>query len=229
MIYDNTAVFEGDDVYNNVSYGLPMEYLFVNQNERIYGEGNSTALGTVLIEEISGYPYVCSFEDSISVPYYGWFQDDNDSLYSNLKESKLIKDTFQAGDQESIDNNYYGYKAIWYGLVVCYDANDGSKQYKYDHQAYQVDSEVEVKDNMFVRDGYKFIGWNTEADGSGISYSANDVLSLEKSIALYAQWEKIPTQPATGDSSNIFMNLTFSCLSLSLIILAMAKKRDFIK
>lgn len=229
MIYDNTAVAEGDDVYNDLRYGLPMEYLLVDQKERIYGEGNSTALGTVLVEQISGYPYACSFEDNIYVPYYGWFQDDDDSLYTNVMESTLIKDTFQVGDEESINNNYYGYKAIWYGLVVCYDANDGSKQYKYDQQAYVVNSNVEVKDNMFVRDGYKFIGWNTESDGSGISYSSEDILSLDKSIALYAQWEKIPTQPATGDNSNIFMNLTLSCLSLSLIILAVTQKKNFVK
>ena len=48
--------------------------------------------------------------------------------------------------------------------------------------------------NTFVRKGFTFVGWNTEADGSGIAYSAQDVIEhnelgigiLKK---LYAQWE----------------------------------------
>ncbi|MGX7107547.1 Rib/alpha-like domain-containing protein, partial [Hutsoniella sourekii] len=41
-----------------------------------------------------------------------------------------------------------------------------------------------------VRDGYRFLGWNTEANGLGDWVTAET--PLENSTTLYAQWEKIP-------------------------------------
>lgn len=58
---------------------------------------------------------------------------------------------------------------------------------------------ITVKENGFTRDGYTFLGWNTEIDGSGIAYGAGNTieasnLSFDKAInviTLYAQWEKM--------------------------------------
>lgn len=45
--------------------------------------------------------------------------------------------------------------------------------------------------NAFVREGYRFIGWNTQMDGGGESYSAGEEISgLGGDLTLYAQWEK---------------------------------------
>lgn len=49
--------------------------------------------------------------------------------------------------------------------------------------------------NGFIRPGYKFIGWNTRANGTGTAYSENaNVSNLTsedgKTITLYAQWEQ---------------------------------------
>ena len=35
-----------------------------------------------------------------------------------------------------------------------------------------------------------FINWNTAADGSGMSYNAGDIITLQEDITLYAQWDK---------------------------------------
>ncbi|MFU8893939.1 MAG: InlB B-repeat-containing protein [Luteolibacter sp.] len=40
-----------------------------------------------------------------------------------------------------------------------------------------------------VRAGYGFIGWNTEADGSGTSYAAGASYKANAAMTLYAQWE----------------------------------------
>jgi uncharacterized repeat protein (TIGR02543 family) len=41
-----------------------------------------------------------------------------------------------------------------------------------------------------VKTGYTFAGWNTKADGTGISYAASDSLALTTSnVTLYAKWE----------------------------------------
>ena len=50
--------------------------------------------------------------------------------------------------------------------------------------------------NTYKRTGYKFVGWNTKADGSGESYSNKEAFYLKgfmwifgRNVTLYAQWE----------------------------------------
>lgn len=55
------------------------------------------------------------------------------------------------------------------------------------------DSSVKLTGNAFKRKGYTFSGWNTEPDGSGVSYNdCQTILNLTSSqdahITLYAQW-----------------------------------------
>ncbi|MDH6532735.1 putative repeat protein (TIGR02543 family) [Aurantimicrobium minutum] len=47
-----------------------------------------------------------------------------------------------------------------------------------------------------TRPGYTFSGWNTQADGSGISYQPGDALNLTSNITLYAMWA--PALATTG-------------------------------
>ena len=74
-----------------------------------------------------------------------------------------------------------------------YDANGGSGA---------PDAEVNcsgkftVSDTAPTQDGYKFVGWNTAADGSGTNYTAGSEVELTKkvpSLILYAQWNKLVT------------------------------------
>ena len=47
--------------------------------------------------------------------------------------------------------------------------------------------------NTFTRTGYTFIGWNTEADGSGTSYTDEQQFTpwdITSDLTLYAQWKK---------------------------------------
>ena len=45
-----------------------------------------------------------------------------------------------------------------------------------------------IQDNMFTRNGMKFNGWNTAADGSGINYEAGKEITLDENMTFYAQW-----------------------------------------
>ena len=40
-------------------------------------------------------------------------------------------------------------------------------------------------------EGYHFTGWNTKADGSGVSYSNGQLIGLSGDITLYAQWSNL--------------------------------------
>jgi hypothetical protein len=50
--------------------------------------------------------------------------------------------------------------------------------------------------------GYKFSGWNTQADGSGQNYRVGDVLAVGKfDVVLHAQWIKIITVTVSYDGN----------------------------
>lgn len=45
--------------------------------------------------------------------------------------------------------------------------------------------------SAFSRQGYEFSGWNSKADGSGISYGVGDSYLGDKDITLFAQWKQV--------------------------------------
>lgn len=64
-------------------------------------------------------------------------------------------------------------------------------------------SSIELPENKFKLAGWKFIGWNTEPDGSGTSYQNKETvfnITDNNSITLYAQWS-----PLTSENDNIKM------------------------
>jgi len=71
-------------------------------------------------------------------------------------------------------------------VVVTFDANGGSGSagsFAYGEAA---------SGSWFTRDGYLLTGWNSVADGTGVSYAVAVVNSFTADVTLYAQW---------GDSS----------------------------
>ena len=60
-------------------------------------------------------------------------------------------------------------------------------------QRIEIGQEVQLNENTFEVEGYKFVEWNTEANGSGISYTNEQAVSdlsttNGDTITLYAQW-----------------------------------------
>lgn len=80
--------------------------------------------------------------------------------------------------------------------------------------SYQPGEDVVLRNCMFKRSGYVFVGWNTEPDGTGIKYEVDGVPRTDwaagATVDLYAQWKKpdhlkpvvdnepfVPTDPDT--------------------------------
>ncbi|HQK74505.1 MAG TPA: InlB B-repeat-containing protein, partial [Clostridiales bacterium] len=72
--------------------------------------------------------------------------------------------------------------------------------------------------NGFVKEGYSFAGWNTQADGSGTAYTdSQSVINLTDiggaTVTLYAQWTMIPadiSEIETLSAPGIFIDMTGS-------------------
>ncbi|MCR4647990.1 MAG: DUF4214 domain-containing protein [Lachnospiraceae bacterium] len=77
--------------------------------------------------------------------------------------------------------------------TVSFNANGGSGTMS--SQIIKFDKSTALNKNTFKKSGYKFTGWNTKADGSGISYKDGAKVRLKflnvNKVTLFAQWSPI--------------------------------------
>ena len=72
--------------------------------------------------------------------------------------------------------------------TITFNANGGEGGME--PQRFEVGVDTALNTNTFTREGYKFIGWNTAADGSGATYAdGGAILELTGDMTLYAQWQ----------------------------------------
>lgn len=94
---------------------------------------------------------------------------------------------------------YAKWKANQYTII--FDGN-GADDGEMNAMLCQYDKAYVLLNNQFTKEGYRFIGWNTKADGTGKAYEeGSEIKNLKSSnlasMTLYAQWEEItdPTDP----------------------------------
>ena len=130
-------------------------------------------------------------------------------------------------------------------VKVSYDANGGTGTMK--STTGDVGSQIIIQQSGFTRSGYTFTGWNTQADGKGTAYKADDSFILtDKDTVLYAQWSKNsgsagtgtngtakPTNsPKTGDNSSLalwFVMLLVSGGAVTATAAISSKKKRSVK
>ena len=74
--------------------------------------------------------------------------------------------------------------------TITFNANGGTGNM--DSLTAYVDTQIELTENAFTREGYTFTGWNTAADGTGDVYadkaSVTNLAEMNQTAILYAQW-----------------------------------------
>lgn len=102
-------------------------------------------------------------------------------------------DVYKQANVEPTNATLYAIWNEWTGTITYHNNGHGGNvpgpdSLKYT-EAYRVKGSLSEK-------GWNFLGWNTEANGSGTMYQPNDVLKQAKQKTsvknLYAQWERIP-------------------------------------
>ncbi|MDR1642148.1 MAG: InlB B-repeat-containing protein [Clostridiales bacterium] len=84
---------------------------------------------------------------------------------------------------------------------LSYDAN-GASGTAPEPQTFSSNAQVEIKgaENL-AKSGFSFASWNTQADGSGDSYSPGQTATFASSVTLYAQWDQTPTFTLTYNAN----------------------------
>lgn len=85
--------------------------------------------------------------------------------------------------------------------TVAFDGNGGSlgAAAKMPPQVFWDKAARRLSQNNFARAGYKFVGWNTAANGSGTAYAQQQTITPPADITLYAQWSCTTCYAVTFD------------------------------
>lgn len=94
---------------------------------------------------------------------------------------------------------------------IRFDANGGSGAMS--EQSHTYDRKQALTANTFVREGYRFTGWNTRGDGKGKAFTdkqtVTNLLAHDGATGvLYAQWERLPETALPRSGGTMTHNLT---------------------
>ncbi|MDG5815416.1 InlB B-repeat-containing protein [Chitinispirillales bacterium ANBcel5] len=107
--------------------------------------------------------------------FSGWFRDKSLTIPFDFQEISIQNDRTIYAKWSPRPN------------TVTFDANEGDGTME--SKTVETGKTTVLSPNEFTRDGYTFINWNTEADGSGDSYEDNSEFVMGTTgIILYAQW-----------------------------------------
>lgn len=118
--------------------------------------------------------------------------DENGTLYYYWKKGEDPEQKKTALILDKSENVQNSFKKCY---NICFDGNedDITSDIMSDMRCL-TDTSYELPQNKFTKNGYVFTGWNTRADGTGVSYSEKE--SIENlidenygTIILYAQWK----------------------------------------
>ena len=115
---------------------------------------------------------------------------------TGLNSNPLESSTFYDGDCQLSFDEVKGYTFVFrndWSFHKCFEARfipnggTGSEYTALMHTS----EETQIEECTYTRDGYAFIGWNTESDGTGDWYEDESSIVIEHATVLYAQWVPI--------------------------------------
>ena len=96
-----------------------------------------------------------------------------------------------------VRNYGYSVRPVIFTFTLMFDGNGGEgSMAAIDGQH---NDRVIIPASTFKREGYYVAGWNTKADGTGISYTEGETISITANTTLYAQW-KLSSGTSSGST-----------------------------
>ena len=112
-------------------------------------------------------------------------REDESLINYDVEETNTYKQIIEV---EGLTENTTLY-AIWEESVsISFDANGGSNTML--PMYIPINKESTLVSNVFKKEGFTFMSWNTKADGTGIVYVDKSTITSTENITLYAQWNQ---------------------------------------
>lgn len=109
-----------------------------------------------------------------------------------IKEKKKEESNWSNFEKEHDVDSNAGYRYYVY-YSISFNANGATQGYTPSKITKIKNSYVIIPGNEgeLTKKDYKMIGWNTKADGTGVTYEFGEYKQLYKDMTLYAKWEKV--------------------------------------
>lgn len=196
--YTTIDIDDDTKIYDNSAVKAADDFFYSRPNQNT---GSVVTLDNISIAGVRGID--------------GWYHDNQD-------------DRFVDTDNPTVFNDYVAfdpYNGIYLKAAgineASYDLN-GGEGVSIDNITLRYGQEYTISNQVPQKPGYKFVGWNTREDGSGMELNSGDVYNGKDGLVLYAQYEIY--NPETSD--NILKELSTIIICLSMISgLTLIKKR----
>ncbi|GGH11435.1 InlB B-repeat-containing protein [Paenibacillus segetis] len=112
---------------------------------------------------------------------------DTEIKQNSIPAGTKIMGVIPSKAQDYANSNGFVFDGI--GNKITYNGNgQTSGQVSEDYTGKNTPTFTVKNEGSLKKIGYKFIGWNTEQDGSGTDYSVNAVKTISGDLTLYAKW-----------------------------------------
>lgn len=199
-IVDNKVTLELSDDAANVNWGGNWRMPTNEEQRELWTECTWV---WITLNGVKGFQVISNINgNSIFLPVTGYYigSEFYEDLYSFYWTSSLNTSYLSGAIYLNFGFNaigcYYGDRGIGLNVRpvitanngIHFDSNGGKGQMPF--VPINNTEVIAIPENKFTRIGYKFIGWNTQTDGTGILYANKQKISSSGNLTLYAQWEK---------------------------------------
>lgn len=162
-------------IVNNISYQV-----------KFNANGGNGSVESQLFKNDEYRPLNKNFFTRDNYVFLGWSKDPNSN-------NVLFKDEELVGELTEVDNDVINLYAVWKYISydIVFDANGGDGVMN--KQTFNLHESKKISKNIFTKEGYSFIGWNTSINGNGKKYEDEEVVKNLSTvdgiiIRLYAMW-----------------------------------------
>ena len=213
-IRNSNNVTQGQLIIYEVSKDLECEIIFGAKTFEVLLETDGNSFNNNNLNKIYIFPQKSWYSDNKAqnqiskinnLPRKKGFK--TEGLYLENNGELLPNTSCQGVEYISSDGTLKDIDEITIGMIgndvtlyPCYQPNKYTVQYdcnggegKLEDTTHYYNVSANLRENECTREGYKFIGWNTEPNGNGITFSVGqqtNPLASEGTITLYAKWEK---------------------------------------
>ena len=187
------ALLQGKYQANNGELRLPA--VVYNYNDAsIPVEIQGLASGTTTVNTVAPEDWTKLQKPQLGDNYIVALRDGDEpaqSVFLLGNEDALREDWFLKRKDDLDDpNNYYMWQVAT-GISVTFDKNGGDTEANPNRMMQELNPNgnyFELPSVQPTREGYEFTGWNTQADGTGASFTAET--EVKQSLTVYAQWAR---------------------------------------